>query len=523
LKRDRIFIETNRAGRYLSSADSRFTLQWPRNVCQTDFRMDTCMQPVDLTTFNQFCQHFTHECEGLLAVGPIIELNFEEINLLKPIQFTLPILVQPKKKNKVETPRPNPDQATMPTTPAATDPNNPLQVSTSQPSQQDLINQQQQSIFKSVLGEGNFAIHIFTNLSFQIDLNNERLVLLYSGFNDNNWHIDADLKLNDSKTHDLITTNIQYLHSRMIIVRCDKQLMPLKRLQTTIGLLEQILTQRTALFLLRHRQSNPNEICLVCCSNQRTDLVEQEIQQENYTNLNEQTKEIVLQEGQLLELRFRGNVLPIDNQQKSIPFAFNTYFPFYFETNIKEIDKYSQHLSSYFYGFIQIFSKQKVTKTTNAKDIDKKKPQIENVESDICLAELLVVLPKPPIEMPKAIQKSLPTFIGEGVLTPTLFRDMSASLNNDEWRKLARRLGVTRIRIEAIEHDFHEDAPYYMLLAWFKRVARSSDKVLILMQALVSINRWDLAQDLQSIKEDKRIEQRTLSKDGRTVSCFFFN
>ena len=92
---------------------------------------------------------------------------------------------------------------------------------------------------------------------------------------------------------------------------------------------------------------------------------------------------------------------------------------------------------------------------------------------------------------------------------------MSTSLNNDEWRKLARRLGMTRIRIEAIEHDYREDAPYYMLIAWFKRVPRSSDKVVLLSQGLISINRWDLAQDLQSIKEDKRTEQRTLTKDGK--------
>ena len=92
---------------------------------------------------------------------------------------------------------------------------------------------------------------------------------------------------------------------------------------------------------------------------------------------------------------------------------------------------------------------------------------------------------------------------------------MSTSLNGDEWRKLARRLGMTRIRIEAIEHDYHDDAPYYMLLAWFKRVPRSSDKVPLLTHALININRWDLAQDLQAIKDDKRTEQRTLSKDGR--------
>lgn len=210
------------------------------------------------------------------------------------------------------------------------------------------------------------------------DVSNERLVLLYSGSNDNTWHIDADLHLIDSKTHDIITTDIQFLHMRMIVARCDKQIMSLKQLPMTISLLDQTLTQRSASVFLRRRISSPNEICIVCCSSQRTDSVENDMQQENYVGENEQYKEIILQEGQLLELRFRGNVLPTDNDRQIIQFAFNTYFPFYFETIVSEIDKYSQHLASYFYGFIQIFTKRKILRNS-IKDVDKKKQQTDIV------------------------------------------------------------------------------------------------------------------------------------------------
>ena len=114
------------------------------------------------------------------------------------------------------------------------------------------------------------------------------------------------------------------------------------------------------------------------------------------------------------------------------------------------------------------------------------------------------------------------TFYISGILTPALFRDMSANLVGDEWRRLGRRLGMTRIRIESIDRDHHDDASYYMLLTWFKRVPRSSDKVSLLIHALISINRWDLAQDLQSLKDDKRAEQRSYSKDGNTSEISFF-
>jgi hypothetical protein len=200
------------------------------------------------------------------------------------------------------------------------------------------------------------------------------LILLYSAHNEDTWHVDPNAHLTDSKTHDIITTKMQSLHGRMIVARCDKQLMSTKQLQTTINLLERTLTQRSVTLILRRRLSNPNEVCLVCCSSRRTESIDNDLQEENFTNDDEQSKELILQEGQLLELRFRGNVLPIENHQKSYPFAFNTYFPFYFQTNVCETDKYSQHFSPFFYGFVQIFSKQKVLRTIT-KETDKKKQQ----------------------------------------------------------------------------------------------------------------------------------------------------
>jgi hypothetical protein len=95
---------------------------------------------------------------------------------------------------------------------------------------------------------------------------------------------------------------------------------------------------------------------------------------------------------------------------------------------------------------------------------------------------------------------------------------MSASLVGNEWRWLGARLGMTRMRLDAIERDYHEEAPYYMLLTWFKRVPRSSDKVLALTHGLVNINRRDLAQELQVIQKTKRSEQRPSTKEGNSPS-----
>jgi len=67
-------------------------------------------------------------------------LNCDDITLLKPIQFKLPILVPTNKQ-----------EASVKSTAIESDV--PQRMTTSQPSQQEIISQQQ-SIFKSVLGEG---------------------------------------------------------------------------------------------------------------------------------------------------------------------------------------------------------------------------------------------------------------------------------------------------------------------------------------------------------------------------------
>ncbi|CAF0813702.1 unnamed protein product [Rotaria sordida] len=74
---------------------------------------------------------------------------------------------------------------------------------------------------------------------------------------------------------------------------------------------------------------------------------------------------------------------------------------------------------------------------------------------------------------------------------------------------------MTRIRIEAIEHEYQDEAPYYMLLTWFKRAPRPVDKDLLLIHGLMNINRWDIVQELQSMKEAKSQEQITSSKDDQ--------
>ena len=376
-------------------------------------------------------------------------------------------------------------------------------------------------------------------------------MLLYSMANENVWHVDGRARLTASKTPGLIAVHLNHLPSRMILVRCDRQLMPTKNISSAICLLERALTQRVVTLVLRHRETNINEICLVCCSSKRFGAVDRELQREQYSSDDEQSKEIILREGQLLELRFRGNVLPKETARKPNAFAFNTYYPFYFETNVAEIDTYSQHIAPQFYGFAQIFCKQKVL-STMSKDTEKKKQQHAEVsasslvpstktkqdwhETEICLAELVIRLPKDNDAMPTPIAKTPVTLTNDGkretndgvrhlslgrlsgILSPEVFRDIASGLSSSERRRLAYRLGMTQVRIEAIEHDYPADASYQILLAWYKRVSRSADNVAILMQALRSLHRLDLVQTLQSAKDERRRKQPVSAQDGTSSS-----
>ena len=199
----------------------------------------------------------------------------------------------------------------------------------------------------------------------------------------------------------------------MIVVRYDRNLMSLKQLPLTISLLDQTLQTRAVTFLLRSRRTNPNEICFACFASERRELIDNDLQKENYATETEQSKEMLLQEGQMLEIRFRGNVRPTEISANAVPMAFNTHFPFFLETKVNVADRYAQHLSADYYGFLQIFTKQiekKQTSSSAAELVSVGSPLLDN---ELCLIELLIRLPKLSNEVRSAPQKALPTFTGE--------------------------------------------------------------------------------------------------------------
>lgn len=212
-----------------------------------------------------------------------------------------------------------------------------------------------------------------------LESNTEQLVLLYAGFHDQTWYIDKDISLKQSKTHDTITTQMQSLHNRMIVARYDRQQMSIKQLQEAISLLDQTINHRSMIVILRQRLQNPSDLCLICCSTQNRTEIEQDLQQENYSSDSEQIKQVSVQEGQLLEICFRSNIQPVNVQQRSVPFVFNTNFPFFFETKLETIDRYAQNLSPNFYGFLQICLRSNSSERVNNKDVEKKKTITDQV------------------------------------------------------------------------------------------------------------------------------------------------
>lgn len=192
------------------------------------------------------------------------------------------------------------------------------------------------------------------------------------------WHIDKDVRLKESKNRDMVSTDIQSLHNRMIVARYDRRSLSSKQIQQNVALLDQVLHQRSMILILRRQIQNPSLLCFICCSNETRPLVDQDLQIENYAIDDQQVKELFVQEGQLLEIRFRGNVQPVDAQQRSVPFVFNTHFPFYYETLVQEVDRYAQHLSPHFYGFLQIFDRT-MNEQLTSKDVERKKSTNESV------------------------------------------------------------------------------------------------------------------------------------------------
>ncbi|KAH9508400.1 hypothetical protein Btru_055120 [Bulinus truncatus] len=266
------------------------------------------------------------------------------------------------------------------------------------------------------------------------------------------------------------------------------------------------LTYKQMSVIMRQKSSDPCSVVVTCSQSVNMDRALRTLADEGYDHGPRPISDITVTEGQRLGLRFRGNVVPVDSDVRTM-FAFNTYIPFRLKFHVCEQDKFAQRGFDSYRGFSQIFTATKVKRFLDlSEDKDQwlsqgQRAKDENIfEGDFLLCEQLIVLPKPEPETPRPLIVAPVNLSTQGVVNGDLFRFLAVHLEYSDWRKLAQLLNVKHSRIQAIlRQNVSKDVTqsiYDMLVTWSKRLPRSMDRTDILCKALTCIRRQDLAEEL---------------------------
>ena len=167
------------------------------------------------------------------------------------------------------------------------------------------------------------------------------------------------------------------------------------RLESFAEQLETILHHRTVNFFLRQPANAPYEILISCCNSSRLDREIKTCTTDGYDEGPPPSKDIIVKEGQIMEVKFRGNIHCVTNDV-DLRFIYNTHIKCRLEFEVRETDIFAQKSLQYYRGFAQLSSVFCVPKHITASEKLKQKTPAaaEMIEETRTVSELLINLPK---------------------------------------------------------------------------------------------------------------------------------
>ncbi|XP_050392130.1 uncharacterized protein LOC126810860 [Patella vulgata] len=494
LKREN-FTFTKKGGKLSSTVDTRFTMTTKPGAFRYNVGITTEIQPVDTNTVSELRHKTPEECGSLMASTPIIKVKWTSTRKLpKPVSLTLPC-------------PPNPSRVKRPSTAITRD--KMIKV--------DMRPQTARSLSGYVKKEDDSK-------------HDEELHLVCKDEN-GLWVKVQDVALVQAKNKDLVSFDMTQPMDRFVVLRTKLELADYQ-VEKMATRLEKVLLQRNIQVFLRQRGEDLNDILVSCASTNKVERVLRRLAEDGFDEGPSVSKEISVKEGQVLEIRFRGNLGP-DTKELRTTFPFNSHIPCRTEFRVEELDKFAQRSFNSYRGFCQVFTEGLVPKfiqdsddreNSKSRNPPKNQPvRIEMVDGEILLCELLMTIPKPEPEPPKPLLKAPLSIIKEGPINEDVFRFISRELG-DEWKQLAKYLNIRRMRIQAIlrqnVNSERQQTIYDMLVSWAKRIPRAVDKVEMLCHALSVCGRGDLVEVLKERNAEFKKEMSDSARDSYLKTAF---
>ena len=157
--------------------------------------------------------------------------------------------------------------------------------------------------------------------------------------------------------------------------------------------LQQALYDRHVQFVLRQHNDDASKVALVATTTNKLDGTLRRLTEKNFDYGHAPSQDVIMREGQLITLRFRGNIKN-DDGQNEIKMIFNSNMKnkVNFEALVK--DKFAQKAIDCYRGFVQIFTSAHAPDTIPDNVAHDDKQPVESASAETLVSELLVNLPK---------------------------------------------------------------------------------------------------------------------------------
>ncbi|XP_013408435.1 uncharacterized protein LOC106172334 [Lingula anatina] len=516
-KKDHLHVG-KKGGKIISSVDPRITFNVEPQTFSRKENIQCQVQPVDSASVADIKLRFKH-CRGLLTSSAIINMKWDSEAFGKQIIMTLPCPPNPVKARKAaaikaekEAKMKQPERKVAVNIFDAAPKKEPEKKKPEKkPTQQTQAQAEAPPDEETDFKRQEPTRWYMGQYGGSDDDENDNLFLLYSN-EKGKWHAVPDLHFSQIRL-DLLEFELREPLTRFMVLRTRTTIGPNEAVHMAASI-ESYVESRLTQIILKQKTDDPNEIIVSCVPAKESDKALQKLNEEGYEEGPGASSDIIINEGDVLEVRFRGNIKSEENKRLRV--VFNSHLKSTVNFYACELDQYLQKSFPVFKGFAQIYKRVMVLRTPQpSENSDGDEPNPQDLkprweEDWELVSELLVTLPKEHVVPSKPIEKAPIRLINTSdPVTEELLRRFAEDLG-DEWKRLAHYLNVRRTRVQAIlrnndlesSESKEDQAKYDMLMTWVKRVPKGMNKVSILSSAFLKCGRRDLAEELRDIEHD---------------------
>ncbi|KAK3095023.1 hypothetical protein FSP39_009314 [Pinctada imbricata] len=520
LKRDYITF-TRRSAKLTSSCDHRITVTLQRDTFRGKEHMLLQAQPVDSGSVGEL-QSKNPVCKHLLTSSPILQMDWESTEFLRPITITIPCPPNPAKARKIahmrklkEEKMNNPQRnIPLPIDVQEKEEKEKERNKRKQPKPKKTLQEQLAELNKEpepeLAPEDKPTKWYLGDYAQNEDDESDHLFLVsHSG---QKWCVQSDIEIHQAKL-DLLQLDLYKPLEKFVVLRVRLNTDP-DTLPLMAEAISDYLSQRFAQVILKQRSDNPFETLLEVVPVSKTTKALKDLEEQGYDDGPDPSTIIKINEGDIMEVTFKGNVkCP---SRRSLKFVYNSNVSSEVGFKLSEVDQYLQKNFGVYRGVVEIYrwylpkTDKRIVVNNRQSSVDENSINSMNQIKRDLLCEISVSIPKYHIE-PSPVPVFAPVTIKNTTdpVNDDLMRYLAMEMG-DEWRKVAQTLNVSRARIQAIIRNSQikdatdEDMRYEMLMTWLKKMPKSIDKVTVLVNALMRNGRGDLAEDLRNKDQEFR-------------------